>query len=76
MNMIFLSLDGRVFVTLARRPGVPASLNTISDKMGPTGPLLAPYPDWSWHKKGDCNAITDVYRIAVSLLIFTITYYQ
>lgn len=49
-----------------RNKGVPASLNTISELKGPGGPLLQPYPDWTWAKRGDCNGITSVYRVAVS----------
>ncbi|XP_033222685.1 major royal jelly protein 1-like [Belonocnema kinseyi] len=59
------SEDGRTFVTVIRTKGVPASLNVVSSKKGPGGPLLAPYPDWSWYRKGNCNGITNVYRIAI-----------
>ena len=58
--------DGRVFVTIIRQDGVPASLTTVSDVYGDGGKLLMPYPDWSWTKLGDCDAITNVYRVAVS----------
>ncbi|EFN81560.1 Major royal jelly protein 1, partial [Harpegnathos saltator] len=29
------------------------------------GPLLRPYPNWKWTKRGDCNGITSVYRVAI-----------
>lgn len=61
-------LDGRTFVTIEAGPGVPATLNTVSKKVGASGPLLCPYPDWSWHVKNDCNVITSVYHIAVCTL--------
>lgn len=66
----FLS-DGRVFVTAIRNNGVPASLSVVSDQQGPSGPLLKPYPSWSWYKKGDCDGITSVYRVAVRISIYS-----
>lgn len=58
--------NGKVFATVIRTDGVPASLTTVSNSSGDGGPLLRPYPDWSWAKKGDCNGITNVFRVAVS----------
>ena len=52
------------FVTLIRDDGVPSSLNVISQQIGDGGPLLKPYPDWSWTKT-DCTGITSVYRVAI-----------
>lgn len=60
--------DGRTFVTIIRATGVPASVHTVSDHHGPSGPLLRPYPDWSWYNSGNCDGITSVYRVAVSIL--------
>ncbi|XP_050454831.1 major royal jelly protein 1-like [Cataglyphis hispanica] len=62
--------DGRMFVTAVRKKGVPASLMTVTDKMGEGGPLLRPYPDWSWYKNDDknmdkCKGITGVYGIYI-----------
>ncbi|NP_001154975.1 major royal jelly protein-like 7 isoform X1 [Nasonia vitripennis] len=59
------SKDGRIFVSFLGMDGVPATLATVSNQKGPSGPLVKPYPDWSWFKKGDCNSITNVYRIAI-----------
>ncbi|XP_012284400.1 major royal jelly protein 1 [Orussus abietinus] len=56
--------DGRVFVTIVRQKGVPASLVTVTDRMGDGGPLLRPYPDWSW-VNGSCKGIVNVYRIFI-----------
>ncbi|CAL7935456.1 unnamed protein product [Xylocopa violacea] len=53
------------FVTILRDKGVPSSLNVVSKKTGKGGPLLEPYPDWSWAKPGDCSGITSVYRVAI-----------
>ncbi|XP_018313752.1 LOW QUALITY PROTEIN: major royal jelly protein 1-like [Mycetomoellerius zeteki] len=48
--------DGRIFVTAVRDKGVPASLMTISNERGPGGPLLSPYPNWSWYNDTtDCD---------------------
>ncbi|XP_051167761.1 major royal jelly protein 1-like [Leptopilina boulardi] len=69
LNAILLdvdrSQDGRTFVTVVRTQGVPASLGVVSNKKGPGGRLLKPYPSWSWYKPGDCNGITNVYRITI-----------
>ncbi|XP_070154634.1 major royal jelly protein 1-like [Polyergus mexicanus] len=59
------SKDGRVFVTIIRNNGVSSSLNVISRQKGPGGLLLQPYPNWEWTKRGDCNGITNVFRIAI-----------
>lgn len=60
--------DGRWFVTAVRDTGVPASLMTVSDKVGPGGPLLKPYPNWLWYDKNvKCNGIISVYRVSVSI---------
>ncbi|KAK9299370.1 hypothetical protein QLX08_007608 [Tetragonisca angustula] len=54
------------FLTVIRQEkGVPSSLNVITDRNGPGGPLLAPYPDWSWVDVNNCSAIISVYRIAI-----------
>ncbi|CAK9798069.1 Major royal jelly protein 2 [Anthophora quadrimaculata] len=53
------------FVTIIRSKGVPSSLNTISDQTGNGGPLLKPYPDWSWTNTSNCDGITSVYRVAI-----------
>ena len=47
---------------------MPASVATISNERGPGGPLLSPYPNWSWYNDTtDCNNnIISVLRISVS----------
>lgn len=60
-------VDGRYFVTSVREEGVPVSLSTVTDLIEDGGPLLKPYPDWSWHTQDDCSGITNVYRVAVSI---------
>lgn len=55
---------GLTFVTVLRYKGVPSTVNVISRKTSDGGPLLKPYPDWSWTKT-DCTGITNVYRIAI-----------
>ncbi|EZA53636.1 hypothetical protein DMN91_005871 [Ooceraea biroi] len=57
--------DGRIFVTSVREDGVPASLMTVTEKMGDGGPLLRPYPNWSWWNTGTCEGITSVYRVFI-----------
>ncbi|XP_029660281.1 major royal jelly protein 3-like [Formica exsecta] len=61
--------DGRLFVTSGREKGVPASVMTVTDKVGEGGPLLRPYPNWYWYKNDNdmdrCEGITSVYRIYI-----------
>lgn len=57
---------GRVFVTSPQwLDGVPISLSLVTKVHGPGGPLLVPYPHWSWHTPYSCESIISVYRIAV-----------
>ncbi|XP_011699237.1 PREDICTED: major royal jelly protein 3-like isoform X2 [Wasmannia auropunctata] len=58
--------DGRIFVTVPRVYGLvsPATVATVTNKTGPGGLLLRPYPDWSWHNSTcTCNGIINVYRV-------------
>ncbi|KAJ8688168.1 hypothetical protein QAD02_023963 [Eretmocerus hayati] len=62
------SADGRTFLTTIRDTGVPASVNTISSKRGKSGPLLTPYPDWSWYggvKSCNRHRIVSAFRVAI-----------
>ena len=69
--------NGRVFITIPRHEELPASLLTFSNNLDLTSNnFLWPYPDWTWAKSNDCNAIVNAYGIAVSkILHLTITYY-
>ncbi|KAL7306612.1 hypothetical protein TKK_0001296 [Trichogramma kaykai] len=60
-----VSRDGRVFVSFLGMDGVPATLGVVSNQRGPSGPLIQPYPNLGWFKRGSCNAIQNVYRIAI-----------
>jgi len=55
--------DGRILVTTPRYSDNPASLSVISDKTGPGGPLLQPYPSWNAHNTGTCDDIISVTRL-------------
>ncbi|KYM97325.1 Major royal jelly protein 3 [Cyphomyrmex costatus] len=59
--------DGRIFITASRElgPGAPATLATVTDEIGPGGPLLRPYPDWSWHNSCTCDGIVSVIRVYI-----------
>ncbi|XP_018401317.1 PREDICTED: major royal jelly protein 1-like [Cyphomyrmex costatus] len=60
--------DGRIFITASREMGhgAPATLATITDEIGPGGPLLRPYPDWSWHNSNcTCDGIVSVIRVQI-----------
>ena len=63
--------EDQVFMTIPRfKPGVPATLNTvITSENG--RPLLLPYPEWSWHREGNCDGITSVFRVQVCLMCST-----
>ncbi|XP_014204947.1 major royal jelly protein 1-like [Copidosoma floridanum] len=58
--------DGRTFITTVRSKGVPASLHTVTSKSNKeSGPLLKPYPDWSWYNTvNPCDGIINVFRVA------------
>ncbi|XP_076759287.1 major royal jelly protein 9 [Xylocopa sonorina] len=57
---------GRVFVTSPQwLEGVPVSLSLVTTIVGYGGPLLLPYPDWTWHRPCDCDSIISVYRLAI-----------
>lgn len=60
-----LFIKDLTFVTVIRDEGVPSSLNVISDKRGPGGPLLTPYPNWNWTSTKSCSNIISVYRVSV-----------
>lgn len=59
----------RIFTTTPRfTPGIPYTLAVVSDKNEANGPVLQPYPDYSWHKAhgSDCDKITSVFRVAIT----------
>lgn len=63
----------RVFVTIPRfAEGVPVTLGYISSDPK----KIQPYPDYSWHDSygSDCNDITSVFRVVVSILLRTSLY--
>ncbi|KYN38588.1 Major royal jelly protein 5 [Trachymyrmex septentrionalis] len=52
--------DGRIFITMPKffAPNMPATLATVTNKIGPGGPLLRPYPNWSWYNSScTCDGI-------------------
>uniref|UniRef100_A0A1I8PZ57 Bee-milk protein n=1 Tax=Stomoxys calcitrans TaxID=35570 RepID=A0A1I8PZ57_STOCA len=59
----------RIFVTIPRfQTGIPYTLATLSDEMGPNGPWLKPYPSYRAHNVNgdDCDQITSVFRVAIT----------
>ncbi|XP_067006298.2 dopaminechrome tautomerase [Anabrus simplex] len=57
---------GRTFVTLPNfSNGTSVTLATVANPHQVDSPLLQPYPDWSWHQKGNCNGLTSVFRIKI-----------
>lgn len=56
----------RIFVTSPRfSEGVPVTLGYI--KASQSGPLIQPYPDYSWHSShgANCSGLTSVVRVAI-----------
>lgn len=56
----------RIFVTTPRfSEGVPVTLGYI--KASQSGPLIQPYPDYSWHSShgANCSGLTSVVRVAI-----------
>ncbi|XP_012058209.1 PREDICTED: major royal jelly protein 3-like [Atta cephalotes] len=58
--------DGRLFITVTNifTRASPASLTTVTNKTGLGGPILRPYPDWSWYNS-NCDGIINVYRVDI-----------
>uniref|UniRef100_A0A0K8U7B6 Protein yellow n=2 Tax=Bactrocera latifrons TaxID=174628 RepID=A0A0K8U7B6_BACLA len=59
----------RVFTTTPRfNTGIPYTLAVVTDKTEENGPVLLPYPDYSWHNSNgsNCEKITSVYRVAIT----------
>lgn len=59
------TIDDRLLVTVVGPEGVPFSLNLVSDKTGDGGPLLLPYPDWTWGRRTDCKGIIEATRLVI-----------
>lgn len=59
---------GRVFVTSPQwLEGTPVTLSLVTNLRDQGGPLLTPYPDWTWHRN-ECNGLISVFRISVNIL--------
>ncbi|XP_018396175.1 PREDICTED: major royal jelly protein 1-like [Cyphomyrmex costatus] len=59
---------GRVFMSIPKigGPGTPVSLTIVTNETGSGGPLLRPYPDWSWYNNNSmCNGIINVYKLHI-----------
>ncbi|EDV36622.1 uncharacterized protein Dana_GF11856 [Drosophila ananassae] len=59
----------RVFTTIPRfANGIPYTLATVSETQGRNGPLLEPYPSYSWHNGNgeNCDQITSAFRVAIT----------
>lgn len=60
----------RVFVTFPRfQDGVPITFGTLTNERRDGGPVVQPYPDYSWHSSHgqDCDGLTSVFRVKVSI---------
>ncbi|XP_026470892.1 major royal jelly protein 1-like [Ctenocephalides felis] len=58
----------RIFVTIPRfSNGVPMTLTTVTRQQAANGPMLAAYPDYSWHSSHgrNCNGLTSVFRVDI-----------
>lgn len=63
-----LIANGKVFITIPRSAGVPASIGTLNkNKISGGGPVVRPYPNWGWADiRKNCNeTIISVYRIDI-----------
>lgn len=64
------NVPSRIFVTIPRfTTGIPVTLGTVGTTGATGGPLVHPYPDYSWHNShgANCDGITSVFRVAVRL---------
>lgn len=62
----------RLFVTIPRfQTGIPITFGSLTSIPGNGGPIIQPYPDYTWHSShgANCDGITSVFRIAVGRLI-------
>ncbi|XP_076169534.1 yellow-h [Ptiloglossa arizonensis] len=68
-NNLPLGLDvwrDKVFITLPKwKNGIPATLASVPKYSETKSPKLRPYPDWSWHRTGNCDGLTSVFRVSV-----------
>lgn len=47
--------------------GIPITFGLLSNARGTGGPLLQPYPNYSWNSNQgrNCDGLTSVFRVAV-----------
>lgn len=65
-----LASGTKQFVTMPRFfNGTPITLGTITGINGAGGPLIAPFPNYNWQQTGNCNGLTSVFRVFVSLVV-------
>ncbi|KAK0095303.1 hypothetical protein PV326_008732 [Microctonus aethiopoides] len=57
--------ESKVFVTILRTAGVPATLGIVTNETGDGGPIVRPYPNWEMNQNKDCKGLLNVYRIAI-----------
>nr|XP_033183243.1 protein yellow-like isoform X1 [Bombus vancouverensis nearcticus]XP_033183244.1 protein yellow-like isoform X1 [Bombus vancouverensis nearcticus]XP_033193098.1 protein yellow-like isoform X1 [Bombus vancouverensis nearcticus]XP_033193100.1 protein yellow-like isoform X1 [Bombus vancouverensis nearcticus] len=56
----------KVFITLPKwKDGIPVTLATVPKPSKTKSPKLRPYPDWGWHRPGNCDGLTSVFRVQV-----------
>lgn len=56
----------KVYVTVPRLyPGVPSTLNVLTDTADDRAAWLRPYPNWAWQTEGDCNVLQSVQGIEI-----------
>ncbi|XP_015190509.1 PREDICTED: major royal jelly protein 1-like [Polistes dominula] len=63
-----LIANGKVFISIPRASGVPASVGTLNkNKIRGEGPVVTPYPSWDWaDTRKNCNeTIISVYRMDI-----------
>ncbi|KAK0168152.1 hypothetical protein PV327_001980 [Microctonus hyperodae] len=52
--------ESRVFVTIMRTKGVPATLGVVTSESGDGGPIIRPYPNWEMNQAKDCKGILSI----------------
>ncbi|XP_075231424.1 protein yellow-like isoform X2 [Lycorma delicatula] len=58
--------EDKIFVSIPRwKSGVPCTLAVVNKNDNNKSPLLRPFPRWSWHKVGNCDGLTSVFRMSV-----------
>ncbi|KAF7994008.1 hypothetical protein HCN44_011277 [Aphidius gifuensis] len=65
MDVIKIFEERKIFITIPRfQKGVPATLGYFTSKDS-NPPAIKPFPNWQMNKLGNCQGMTNIYRIKI-----------